>query len=117
MKTINRYIDAIKGNIEFRLGQNAQENFDLIDASRPDDIWFHISGQSSGHVIASIPEGSNYDKKTIRRIIIQGGIICKQFSRLKSEKDVNVIYSRVKNLVKTEKVGSVSIEEYKLLTV
>jgi len=95
MKTINRYIDAIKTNIEFRIGQNAQENFDLIDASRPEDIWFHINGQPSGHVIASIPEDSNYDKKTIRRIVIQGGIICKQHSRLKSEKDVHVIYSLV----------------------
>jgi hypothetical protein len=46
MRKITKYIDAIKANIEFRVGQNAQDNFDLIDDSGPDDLWFHHSSIS-----------------------------------------------------------------------
>lgn len=42
MRKISKYIEAIKGYIEFRVGQNAKENFDLIDISSPNDLWFHI---------------------------------------------------------------------------
>jgi predicted ribosome quality control (RQC) complex YloA/Tae2 family protein len=117
MRKITKYIDAIKTNIEFRVGQNAQDNFDLIDDSNPDDLWFHISQESSCHVVASIPPDNNYDKKTVKKIAVQGAVICKQCSRYKSGKDVHVIYTKIQNLVKTPTVGAVSVGEYKTIIV
>lgn len=121
MRKITKYIDTIKGNIEFRVGQHAQENFDLIDDSGPDDLWFHISQESSCHVVATIPHkdgvGMNYDKKTLKKIAIQGAVICKQCSRYKSEKNVSVIYTQIKHVEKKGHIGSVCVDEYKVLVI
>jgi predicted ribosome quality control (RQC) complex YloA/Tae2 family protein len=121
MRKITKYIDAIKGNIEFRVGQNAQENFDLIDDSNPDDLWFHISQESSCHVVAKMPTplngGVSYDKKTVKKIAVQGAVVCKQCSRYKSEKDVSVNYTLIKHLEKGSRIGSVLVDNYKTLVV
>ena len=117
MRKVNIYIDAIKEHIEFRVGQNARENFDLIDDSGTDDIWFHITQASSCHVVAKIPQDKNYDKKTLKRISVQGAVICKQYSKYKSDGAVSVIYTRIKNVVKTPTIGSVSVEEYKTIII
>jgi len=117
MHKVTKYIDAINEYIEFRVGQNAKENFDLIDDSEADDLWFHISKTSSCHVVASIPPDNNYDKKIIKRIAVQGAVICKQYSNYKSEKVVHVIYTKIHNLVKTPKVGAVSVGEYKTIVI
>jgi len=117
MRKITNYIDAIKGYIEFRVGQNAKENFDLIDDSEADDIWFHISQASSCHVVARIPTDKNYDKKVLKKIAVQGAVICKQYSKYKSEEGVHVIYTKIQNVVKTPTVGAVSVEEYKTIVI
>ena len=117
MRKITKYIDAIKEYVEFRVGQNAKENFDLIDDSKADDIWFHISQVSSCHVVASIPVDKNYDKNILKKIAVQGAVICKQFSKYKSEKVVHVIYTPIHHLIKTPTVGAVSVEEYKTIII
>jgi len=138
MRKITNYIDAIKGYIEFRVGQNAKENFDLIDDSEADDIWFHISqglnnpttnfvdalrasrkfGQASScHVVARIPTDKNYDKKILKKIAVQGAVICKQYSKYKSDGGVHVIYTKIQNVVKTPTIGAVSVEEYKTIVI
>ena len=117
MRKVNIYIDAIKEYIEFRIGQNAKDNFDLIDNSKTDDIWFHISQSSSCHVVASIPTDKTYDKKILKRIAVQGAVICKQFSKYNSDGAVSVIYTRIKNVVKAPTIGTVSVEEYKTIII
>ena len=117
MKTINHCIDAIKGNIAFRVGQSAQENFDLIDDALPRDLWFHVSQESSCHVVATLPQGNKYDKKQLHKIAVQGAVICKQHCRYKSEKDIRVIYTTISNVKKGNYVGTVFVEDYKTLTI
>ena len=115
MKTLTRNVDKVE--IEFHIGQNAQENFDLIDTSDPDDLWFHISQESSCHVIATIPEHLHRNKKALKKIAIQGGVICKQFSRYKSMKNVSIIYAPIQQVEKTDIIGTVSVKEYKTLVI
>jgi len=117
MKLITRYIDAIKENIEFYVGENAQDNFDIIDTSQPDDIWFHISNISSCHVVAKIPPNHKLNKKQLHKIIIQGAELCKQNSRMKSQTDVSVTYTKIKNVNKTHIIGSVMLIEYKTIRI
>lgn len=117
MRKIVKYVESIKKNIEFRVGQTAQENFDLIDDSHPRDLWFHISQESSCHVVATLPEGNNYDKKHIYKIAVQGAVICKQHCRYKSEKDIHVIYTTISNVKKANYVGTVFVENYKTLVI
>ena len=105
MKTI-----AIQGSLKdvtFLVGTCAQDNFDIIDISESDDIWFHVRDGSSCHVIAKIPAGEKLDKKTIHKIIKQGALLCKQESRYKSTKNLAIIYTKLRNVQKTGIVGSV----------
>ena len=117
MRKVTKYIDAIKEYIEFRVGQNAKENFDLIDDSEADDIWFHIHQAASCHVVASIPSNTHYDNHILKKIAVQGAVICKQYSKYKSEKDVHVMYTQIHHLIKTPTVGAVSVEEYKTIII
>ena len=117
MKLESKYIASLKNSIDFKIGQNSQDNFDIIDISNPNDIWFHLYGESSCHVIASINPDIKLDKKQKRQIITQGALLCKQNSRHKSAKNVNIIYTEIKNIEKTEIVGTVHVNEQKSILI
>lgn len=105
MKTI--VLQNYPKEITFLVGTCAQDNFDAIDISDPDDIWFHVKDFSSCHVIAKMPAGEKMDKKLIRSIIKQGALLCKHESRYSSVKNLAIIYTKVENVQKTDIVGSV----------
>jgi len=105
MKTV--VIQSSPKEVVFIVGTCAQDNFDAIDISDPDDIWFHVKDGSSCHVIAKIPLGEKLNKKTMHRIIKQGALLCKQESRYKSAKNLAIIYTRLRNVQKTDIIGSV----------
>jgi len=105
MKTI--VLQSKATEVTFLVGTCAQDNFDAIDISDPDDIWFHVRDFSSCHVIAKIPTGEKLDKKMIRLIVKQGALLCKHESRYGSTKNLAIIYTKVKNVQKTDIVGSV----------
>jgi len=98
-------IPLIGRTIQYQIGQNAQDNFDIIDAAKPDDLWFHLYHFSSSHVVASMPE--NLSKKEKSYIAKQGAVLCKQNSKFKSGKDIEIIYTPVCNVVKSIPIGSV----------
>ena len=113
MRTVNNYIESIGRYVEYRVGQHAQENMELIAASRPEDLWFHIREKPSCHVVATLPpHHPTYDKKQLKKIAVQGAVVCKQFSKYKSEHHVSVIYTPISNVVATATVGSVLVDKY-----
>jgi predicted ribosome quality control (RQC) complex YloA/Tae2 family protein len=108
MKTETIYVNKIKETITFYIGKNAKDNFDVIDMGAPDDIWFHANHESSCHVIAIIPD--NIDKHGIKSIIKIGAQLCKQHtSKLSSLTNVEIIYTQLKNVTKTNVCGAVSV--------
>ena len=92
----------------FFVGKNAQDNFDLIDQSNPEDIWFHVNDTSSAHVVY-VSSHNNLDKKEKRHIIKKGAELAKQHSSAKSKKDVTIVYTQIKNVSKMETTGLVHI--------
>jgi predicted ribosome quality control (RQC) complex YloA/Tae2 family protein len=112
MKIVTKHIDCIDMDIEYKVGTYAQENHDIIDAADPEDLWFHISGCSSCHVICKIPENTN-NKKILQKIAKQGSVICKENSKYKSYKNVKIDYTKIKYVTKLEKPGSVIITNSK----
>lgn len=115
MKTVTIYINDIQDKIEFRIGQNSKENFDIIDNSQENDLWFHLHLQSSCHVVASIHHV--YDRTQTKKIAIQGAVLCKQYSKYKTHEKVPIMYTKVKHLVKQDREGAVSVQEYKILVI
>lgn len=116
MSTEEIYIPKIKLNIKFLIGKNANDNFAIIDQSNENDLWFHISDAPSCHVIACIHE-HNINKKDLRYVIKQGSVICKKHSKYKSKQNVEIVYTRIKNVHKTDIPGSVITSSLSLLCI
>ena len=133
-RTLTRYIPSMNVNIIYKIGRNAEDNFNLIDESDKNDLWFHINNKPSCHVIARLQnirfttqdnDLPNYydihfdtlENKQKQQIIKQGALICKQFSKFKSEKNVEVVYTKIENVVKTEIIGSVLASKSKIIIV
>ena len=113
MITKSIFIQAINREIEFYIGENAQDNFDIIDMCKPIDLWFHLHNESSCHVIANIPSDVVFNKKQLSKIITQGAVCCKQYSKAKSKQNVEICYTRLVNIVKTHVIGQVIMHEFK----
>ena len=96
MKTEVIFINGLNRDITFHIGQNQDENFEVIDIGKEDDLWFHANNISSCHVVAIIPK--DIVKKEIRYIIKAGALLCKlNTNKLKSLKNVEIIYTQIKN--------------------
>ena len=117
MKVIKRYIDAIKQELDFHVGQNAADNEQILRDSGINDYWFHLEGTSSAHVIAKIPETLSLDKKELQKVLKQGAVICKEVSKLKSQKNVKIVFGSVEDVSLTEVVGCVEIGKPKYVTI
>jgi predicted ribosome quality control (RQC) complex YloA/Tae2 family protein len=88
------------------IGQNAQDNWNLIDNSSPNEFWFHTSNYPSSHVVVSNTNSINISKLP-KQVITRCACICKANSKAKSLKKIEIIYTEVSNLTKTEIVGQV----------
>jgi predicted ribosome quality control (RQC) complex YloA/Tae2 family protein len=140
MRIVTRYIPSCNETVIYKIGKNAKNNFEIIDKSHPEDIWFHLSNDSSCHVIAVMnfdhynsvcnnvndPEKMNLrysfnidelTKKQKLQIIKQGAIICKEYSKRKSDKNVEVLYTNIENVCKTNVVGSVNAFKTKSIVI
>lgn len=114
MKTENVFIDALKREVTFYIGKNQNENFEVIDKGSNDDLWFHASELSSCHVVCQVPTDIN--KKEMRYIITTGALLCKNnTNKLKSMKNVNIIYTKIINIVKTIVPGCVITKDTKTI--
>jgi predicted ribosome quality control (RQC) complex YloA/Tae2 family protein len=109
IKFEEHYFPKLKHSICFTIGKNAQGNDEAISSAESEDIWFHLEGQSSCHVVAKIPQG--LARKERGYILRQGAELCKQNSREKSAKSVEVVYTKIKNITKTDIPGRVIVTE------
>jgi len=133
-RIVTRFIPSLQLNLVYKVGKDATNNFEIIDQSDKYDLWFHVNNTSSCHVIACLKnitfnkyddELPNYydidfdslDKTQQQQIIKQGAILCKQFSRLKNQKNVEIIYTKIENVFKTEPVGSVITYKTKIIKI
>ena len=106
-----QFDDAV---VTYYIGTNAADNFAAIDKGAPNDYWFHAKDVSSCHVVANIPDIA--DKKSLRAIVRRGALLCKQnTSKLKALDRVVFVYTRVKNVVKMDKPGLVTLTNEKII--
>jgi len=102
--------------VVYYIGTNALDNFAVIDKGDPDDLWFHAKDVSSCHVVAKIPYTEVIDKRQLKTIIKRGALICKQnTSKLNTLEKTEFIYTKVKNVTKTDKPGLVTVTNQKTI--
>jgi predicted ribosome quality control (RQC) complex YloA/Tae2 family protein len=100
-------ISIINDNIIYKLGRNAQENFQLIDETKEidDDYWwFHLEDHPSGHCIV-------HTKDLDKSVVIFAGSLVKSYSKLKNQKKINIIYIQIKDIRKTKTLGEVILNK------
>lgn len=106
--------ENISMEIVYYIGRSQSENFAVIDLGAPEDIWFHAAGESSCHVVAAIPGDRKLNKKQMLTIVKRGALLCKQHTnKVAKSKDVEISYTPVKNVRKTEVPGKVIVEHSK----
>ena len=116
MKTENIFIEPLKREIVYYIGKNQKENFDVIDKGTDCDLWFHAANESSCHVVCEVP--TDIDKSDMRYIIKIGALLCKNnTNKLKSQKDVEFIYTKIENVTKTEVEGCVQTKSIKSIII
>lgn len=90
------------------IGKNKEENWQLIDASEPNDIWFHVDNQPSCHVILKNTE--NVKLRDIpKQVLKRAAYLCKTNSAAKTQSKCDVIYAAISQITKTTVVGQVTV--------
>ena len=97
-----------------RVGRNKQDNWDLLLQSKDSDIWFHVDGLPSCHVILE-------NDKSIRDIPLQilrrSAYLCKINSSAKKNDKCDVMYACMKNVSLGDQVGEVNVTDYNITRV
>lgn len=106
MKSMEIKIQGLDIPVLCKIGQNAHENQTLVTTGNPSDLWFHVDGFSSAHVVVSLPHG--VDRKQRGKIIVQGALLCKQHTaKMKSVQNVPIVYTTLEHVTATNVPGSV----------
>jgi len=93
-------IQSEQGNL-IKIGENARENWALIDASEPEWWWFHLKSFPSSHVVLETSEPTNEE-------LIAAATWCKDTTKYRNLKNLKISYCQIKNIKNAEKVGSVT---------
>ena len=103
-------------NVEYYLGENAQDNWDLFEKSKEINenyIWFHLNSFASPYVIMY---ATMDDVKTMRECYLNyGASLCLENSKYSYLRDTKIIYCELKKLKKGSKVGEIIISDKKKL--
>ncbi len=93
-----------------RVGRNNRQNDALTGSADRNDIWFHIKGFHGSHVILT-PDGNN---EPTDRDYNEALMLAAYFSEKRGSRNVEVDYTRVRNLKKPNgsALGFVTYEKY-----
>jgi predicted ribosome quality control (RQC) complex YloA/Tae2 family protein len=95
-------------DIQFHIGENAQDNWDILKKSKQNWIWFHLDDFPSPYVI--LTESLKNIKKTnkFNELINFGCSLCKENSKYSNQK-VKVIWTTCKNVSLGNTIGEALI--------
>lgn len=102
------------GEYVFIIGRNKEDNFRIIDESVETDIWFHVEGEPSCHVIL---KNSDNIRDIPKQVIKHGAYLCKINSKAAKSNKTTIMYSPLKNVEKTAIMGQVLVSSYKTVSV
>ena len=103
-------------NIKFILGQNAQENWEiLIEAQKINKkyVWFHLNSFPSGYVIMHSTLQDLIDNSLnnfTNDCLNYGANLCKQNSKYRNFNNLKICYTTLDKLNITNKIGEVLIK-------
>ncbi len=96
-------------NFRYIIGENALDNWKILELCDGEDLWMHMDGIPSPYVI--IKENPMIkDKDNIKNAINYGANLCKENTSKKYiTGKLKVVYTEIKNIKKGKKVGEIKI--------
>lgn len=112
------YDEKINQDLVYWVGENAQDNWDMIDKSDQNNVWFHLDGHPSAHVILRI----DFDKKKLlKQTLLQCAVQCKINSKFvnqtSNKQKIKIVYTEIRNISKADKIGSVNLKKKNYLLI
>ena len=107
MKIIEEYDKKSDSLIVFHMGQNDKENTELYDTMEEESFWVHLDEFPSAHIYFNLPKKA---KKSKMRLIKMAGRLIKMDSKYSNRKNINICYTRKKNLKKGDSPGEVILK-------
>ena len=86
-------------DVDYKIGQNAQENWDLLNLNE-NYTWLHLKSFPSCHVIIENEDINDAD-------LLEGAYLCLQNTKYRNLKNIKVNYTLIKNIKKADKIGAV----------
>lgn len=97
--------NTFKDNL-IRIGENAEDNDNIIKESNQTDIWFHLHSFPSCHVIISCSK----EFPITNQMINHCGSLVKDNTKYKNFAKLKVNYTEIKNVKRTETKGKVILK-------
>lgn len=85
---------------KYLIGENADENWELLDTSDYEYYFFHLASFPSCYVIMECSEPTT-------DMLMKGASLCKNSTKYKKIKNIKIDYCKCSNLIKGGKVGEV----------
>lgn len=101
----------------YQIGKSAIENTELVMRASSRDVWFHVNGVPSAHLIYYNPDEHSLDYLRKKGLIYKMAIALKKSSKYHKIKNIEVIYDFVENVTPLTKPGLVICESPKIMTV
>jgi len=96
------------GSCIIQIGQNAKENDQLVKKANQNDLWFHLQGMSSPHVILKASKGLDPPSELIHLAACQ----VKFHSKMKKNASkIKVNYLQAKYVKRTSTPGLVTLQK------
>lgn len=96
------------------IGENKYDNWEIIEKSSEQSVWFHVEGMPSSHIILQTQETI---REIPKQVITRCACLCKAHSSAKSLKKCKIIYTQIKNVTKTDIVGQVTTTNTKKIII
>ena len=93
-------------NFIIKIGRNSEENDKIIKEGEQNDLWFHIKDNPSPHGIIHC----DTKEEPTKDIIYKTAELVKSFSKYKDLSKITIIYTKLKNIKRTNILGSVIIK-------
>ena len=90
-------------NINYKIGQNAVENWEIFDNSKKSYLFFHLSSFPSCYVILEWEEEYYPNLSVIKEV----AELCKNNTKYKNLRDIKVDFTQCDNIEKGGNVGEI----------
>ncbi len=89
-----------------KIGENANENDEIISQAKQTDIWFHLDKFPSCHVIISCDKKNPVNNQMLKYC----ATLCKEHTKYKNHNKLKVKYTEIKNVKRTKTPGRVTLK-------